>query len=151
MNWTRGPRTARTRAVGALVAAGVVGAALLAGPLASSQAGDGFSGTYYNGGFCYQNKVGEPNPYRLRVFEASYDTNAANASLSFMVEKWDDSSNQYRDERLAFTNKVDKLSLVGYYQDANTFCNAMTSDRAGQYLGGDVYRYGEWTSSRPGS
>jgi hypothetical protein len=127
----------------------VAGAALLAGPLASSQAAAGdLAGAYPNGGFCFQNPVGQPNTYRLQVTEPKYDPAADYADLSFMVQKWDDSSNQYHDERLAFTNSVSKMSLGGYYKDANVFCDAMTRDRADRYLGGDMYRYGEWTSSR---
>jgi hypothetical protein len=138
----------RTSAVGALVAAGAVGAALLAGPMASSQADSGLTGTYFNGGFCYQNVVGEPNVYRLNVTEPTYDPAANYADLIFTVQKWDESSNQYQDERLAFTDSVSKMSLGGYYDDANVFCEAVTKDRADQYLGGDVYSYGEWTSKR---
>ncbi|HEY6796676.1 MAG TPA: hypothetical protein VI248_18535 [Kineosporiaceae bacterium] len=136
-------------AIGALAAAGVMGAAVLAGPVANSRAASGvLRGSYYNGGFCYQHKVGEENPYRLRVFEASYDPTAESTELVFMVQKWDGSSNQYNDERLAFKDAVFKLSLGGYYKDANTFCDSVTIDRAARYLGGDVYRYGEWTSTR---
>jgi hypothetical protein len=150
MSWNRGLRMMREPAVGALVAAGAVGAALLAGPMASSQASSGFtlSDSYYNGGFCYQNKAGEPNTYRLQVSERSYDSTSDGADLSFMVQRWDASSNQYRDEWLTFTDSVSKLSLGGYYSDANRFCTAMTQDSASQYLGGDVYNYGEWTSTR---
>lgn len=147
MNWNRRLRMMRTYAVGVLVATGAAGAVLLAGPMANAQA-DGLAGTYFNGGFCYQAPAGEMNTYRLQVAEPNYDPNASYADLSFMVQKWDSSSNQYHDERLAFTNSVSKLSLGGFYSDANTFCDAMTRDNAGKYLGGDVYRYGEWTSTR---
>ena len=158
MSWTPKLRWARIPAVGALTAAGVAGAALLASPIASSYADSGppvswggpkgLSGTYSNGGFCYQNKPGDPNTYRLQVSEPSYDPNSATASLSFEVQKWDNASNQYRDERPAFTADIDKLKLGGSYPDANAFCASITGSRAGQYLGGDVYRFGEWTSSR---
>lgn len=148
MSWSRRLRMRHVPAVGALVAAGVAGSALLAGPMASSKADTGLAGSYYNGGFCYQNEVGQPNTYRLQVTEPKYDPAESSTELAFMVQKWDDSSNQYQDERLAFTTAIDKMSLGGYYSDANVFCDSVTRDRADRYLGGDVYHYGEWTSSR---
>lgn len=156
MNRNRRLRIGRTPAVGALVAAGVVGAALLAGPLASSQASSqelfprGI--TYHNGGFCYQNPAGEANTYRLYFSESSYDRNSTGANLTFMVQKWDGSSNQYQDERVAFTTSADKAGLASqdegaWYADPNFFCKSFSEGKADQ-LGGDVYRYGQYTSTR---
>jgi hypothetical protein len=116
--------------------------------VAGSQAADsGLSGTYNNGGFCYQNPDGQENTYRLQVTEVDYDASADYADLSLLPQKWDSSSNQYRDDNAAFTISVAKMSLGGYYRDANVFCESFTSNNA-RHLGGDVYRYGVWTSSR---
>lgn len=151
MNWKR-LRIVRTPAVGASIVAGAVGVALLAGPLATSQASE-YSEGYYNGGFCYQHPEGEANTYRLQVTEIKYDPNAEFARFSFQPQKWDDSSNQYRDDAPAFEPQGMAKYLLEEggtngtgYTKANDFCRAMTENST--HLGGDVYPYGTWTSKR---
>jgi hypothetical protein len=154
MSGTRRLRRPRIIAVGALTAAGAAAVALLASPIASSYAETSFggpkglTGTYPNGGFCYQSRAGSPNTYRLQVSEPRYDPNSSKASLLFEVQKWDNSSNQYHDERTAFTADIDKLVLGGdRFKDANVFCATLTGSHSGE-LGGDAYGNGEWTSTR---
>lgn len=155
MNSNRKFRIKRAAAVGVLAPAGIVGAALLAGPMASSQAALFPSGiTYHNGGFCYQNPVGNENTYRLVFSEpdSMYDPNSTGANLTWVVQKWDSGSNQYQDEKAAFTGSSDKAGLENtssaFNADPNAFCTRVTEAKASQYLGGDVYRFGEYTSTR---
>jgi hypothetical protein len=158
MDRNRRLRMGRTPTMGALAAAGVVGAALLAGPLASSQAEQAFplGLTYHNGGFCYQNPAGQENTYRLVFSEPEYKYNPESTAAVFTwkVQKWDSSSNQYQDEREAFESGPGKAELAappwdqGFYGDPNFFCKNTTEVRADHDLGGDVYSYGEYTSTR---
>jgi hypothetical protein len=142
----------RIPVIGASVVAGAVGVALLAGPLAVAQAA-GYQDGYYNGGFCYQQSEGEPNIYRLRVSEIKYDPNGEFARFSFLPQKWDNSSNQYRDDASAY----ESVGVAKYllqeggtngtgYTNPNDFCRTTTEHET--HLGGDVYSYGAWTSKR---
>jgi hypothetical protein len=143
----------RTPAVGAAVVAAAAGAALLAGPLATSQASE-YAGDYYNGAFCYQNPDGQENTYRIQVTEIKFNPNAEMARFSFQPQKWDGSSDQYRDDAPAF----ESVGLAKYllqeggtdgkgYTDPGDFCRIMTENSRGE-LGGDIYSYGVWTSRR---
>ncbi|HEY6795760.1 MAG TPA: hypothetical protein VI248_13860 [Kineosporiaceae bacterium] len=149
MDWNRRLNIGRTPVVGTLVALGVVGATLLAGPVASSQAA---GGDYPNGGFCYQNKAGKQNIHRLYFSEPGYSSDSDYIFFSFITQKWDDSSNQYQDEGQATRVALNKRHMQSggvYHNDANYFCKSTTEDPGiSPHLGGEVYRYGEYTSTR---
>jgi hypothetical protein len=145
MNWNRRLRMVRIPAVGAAAVVGVVGAALLAGPLTGAQASQ-YPESYWNGGFCYLNPNGQENMYRLQFDEVAYSPEYPAAVFSWKKQEWDTGSNQYHDIGAPFGQwGADKhlLETNGGYSDPNEFCKAMTS---GEVSFG--YSYGEWTSRR---
>lgn len=150
MDWNRRLRIRRTPVVGALVAAGLAGAALLAGPMASSQAADAY--TYPNGGFCYQNSLGQANDYRQYFSEPSYDPDSLNVYFLFVAQQWDDSSNQYKNQGRPVTIALSKSRLkpgTVFHDDANEFCKSITGDpNVSPYMEGRLYSYGEYTSMK---
>ncbi|HEY6795749.1 MAG TPA: hypothetical protein VI248_13805 [Kineosporiaceae bacterium] len=146
MTWNIAFRRARITALGTAIVAGVVGAALLAGPRAGAQAAQ-YPESYFNGGFCYQHPDGQENKYRLQVTEINYDPSDEFARFSVLPQKWDGNSNQYRDDAPAFQSRgVSKLLLVDNtrFGNPNSFCHDLTN--YDPHLRFDQYSYGVWTS-----